>query len=131
MKSRSNTTVIILLVLDILLAAGLLAGALFFRHSSTYQIKKQMNLGVRFLDDLNYEEAILHFQKAIDIDPKEVQPHVNLINTYNRYAESMAKESPEKAISIYDDMIKSFQKMEEDLSDVNDGASTENQSSAI
>ena len=53
------------LVLVLALALGLCACG-----SKTPTWQEQYDLGVRYLSDGNYEEAILAFTAAIDIDPK-------------------------------------------------------------
>lgn len=39
-------------------------------------------LGLKFLSEGNYEEAIIHFMAAIDIDPKKPEPYVSLAQAY-------------------------------------------------
>ena len=44
--------------------------------------QEQYDLGVRYLSDGNYEEAILAFTAAIEIDPKRPEAYSGLANTY-------------------------------------------------
>lgn len=44
--------------------------------------EEQYDLGVRYLSDGNYEEAILAFTAAIEIDPKRPEAYSGLANTY-------------------------------------------------
>ena len=50
------------------------------KHGSTWQ--EQYDLGVRYLSEGNYEEAIIAFHAAIEIDPKQSV-------TYQSLAESI------------------------------------------
>lgn len=44
--------------------------------------QEQYNLGVRYLSDGEYEEAIIAFNAAIEIDPMQADAYLNLANTY-------------------------------------------------
>ena len=44
--------------------------------------QEQYDLGVRYLSDGNYEEAIIAFTAAIEIDPKRVEAYVGLADVY-------------------------------------------------
>lgn len=48
--------------------------------ASTWQ--EQYDLGVRYLSEGNYEEAIIAFTAAIEIDPKRPESYLALANTY-------------------------------------------------
>ena len=43
---------------------------------------EQYDLGIRFLNEANYEEAILAFKSSIEIDPYAVKPYAALASTY-------------------------------------------------
>ncbi len=46
------------------------------------QWQEQYDLGVRFLEEGNYEEAIIAFSAAIEVDPKRVEGYIGLADTY-------------------------------------------------
>ena len=50
------------------------------QKASTWQ--EQYDLGVRYLSDGNYEEAIIAFTAAIDIDPKNVDAYLGRASAY-------------------------------------------------
>ena len=57
--------------------------ALFFvgcQKTPTWQ--EQYDLGMRYLTESNYEEAILAFTAAIEIDPKQADSYVYLTQVY-------------------------------------------------
>ena len=54
--------------------------------------QEQYDLGVRYLRDGNYEEAILAFSAAIEIDPKRTETYVSLAEAY------VAADDDEKAV---------------------------------
>lgn len=67
--------------------------------------QEQYDLGVRYLSEENYEEAIIAFTAAIEIDPKRAEAYIGRGDTYIALANtsgnlSSAIEDYEKAISI-------------------------------
>ncbi len=44
--------------------------------------REQYDLGIRYLSEGNYEEAIIAFEAAIEIDPKSVEPYFELSGIY-------------------------------------------------
>lgn len=47
-------------------------------------IGKQIKLGYKYLEEGSYEEAILTFNKAIEIDPNEMLSYIGIINAYEQ-----------------------------------------------
>lgn len=68
---------IIACILAAVLTVGLCACG---QNGSTWD--EQYDLGVRYLSDGNYEEAILAFTAAIEIDPKRAEAYVGRGNAY-------------------------------------------------
>ena len=62
---------IIACILAAVLTVGLCACG---QNGSTWD--EQYDLGVRYLSDGNYEEAILAFTAAIEIDPKRAEAYI-------------------------------------------------------
>lgn len=58
----------------------LLNGTACRSNLSTWQ--EQYDLGVRYLSEGDYEEAIIAFTAAIEIDPKRAEAYLNLANVY-------------------------------------------------
>ena len=50
--------------------------------SQEVQWQKQYDLGVRYLSEGNYEEAIIAFTAAIEIDPKRAEAYLSLADVY-------------------------------------------------
>jgi len=50
--------------------------------SSAAQIKKYMKLGNKYLQEGKYEEAILAFNKVIEIEPKNIEARLKLADAY-------------------------------------------------
>lgn len=64
----------------LLLALALLLSACAKAEANTYDA--QLDLGARYLSDGNYEEAILAFTAAIEIDPKGTDAYLGRANAY-------------------------------------------------
>ncbi len=39
--------------------------------SSAEKLQKQLDLGQKYLEEMNYEEVVVAFEAAIEIDPRE------------------------------------------------------------
>ena len=73
MKRYITTPLSILLVVFILVACG---------RNAQEQWQEQYDLGVRYLAEGNYEEAIITFTAAIEIDPKQPEAYLGLADVY-------------------------------------------------
>lgn len=83
------------LLLALLLALSALACA--WEETGTYA--PQFDLGTRFLRDGNYEEGILAFQSAIEIEPRNPEAYLSLADVY------LAMGDTEAAISTLIDVL--------------------------
>ena len=68
-------------ILSLLLALALTLGLTACGDSSA-KWQEQYDLGQKYLTDGNYEEAILAFTAAIDIDPKQALAYVGRGDAY-------------------------------------------------
>ncbi len=50
--------------------------------SPSNRISRQLDLGQRYLDEQNYEQAIVEFNKAIEINPMSVEAYLGLADAY-------------------------------------------------
>ena len=95
---------IMLAVLAVLVVAlGAAAGLLGYRISGLRRYQEQLSLGEKYLAELDYENAEICFQKAIEINEKRVASYVQLSVVYvkqQRYSE--AREMLEKAAEYAD-----------------------------
>ena len=66
------------------LAVLLLAAALTGCASKEKKIAEQLQLGQKYLTELNYEEAIVAFQKVIELDPKNIEAYTGVISAYHQ-----------------------------------------------
>ncbi len=43
------------------------------------QVAEQLQLGQRYLSEMNYEEAIVAFEKVLELEPKELAAYTGII----------------------------------------------------
>ncbi len=73
-------------IIGIVAALVVLAGALIFflGDLSAEKLQKQLDLGQKYLEEMNYEEAVVAFETAIEIDPMSVDAYLGLVEVYIR-----------------------------------------------
>ena len=90
-KKKAWPIVLVAAILVCALAAGLLLVPGMMTES---RWQEQYDLGMRYLDDGDYEEAVLAFLTAIDIDPNRPEAYLGAAEAYVRQGDY------DKAISI-------------------------------
>lgn len=71
-------------IVCVLLALAVLAGC---GGKAAAKWQEQYDLGVKYVSEGNYKEAIIALQLAIEIDPKQVQPYLELADIYVQQAQ--------------------------------------------
>lgn len=88
----------------LLLCMALLMGC---AGNTTVTAREQYDLGLRYLSESNYEEAILAFTKAIEIDEKHADAYVGRAQAYvalgTEEALAQAKADYATAASLYEE----------------------------
>ncbi|MBR0093497.1 MAG: bacterial transcriptional activator domain-containing protein [Lachnospiraceae bacterium] len=80
-KSNKKTIIIIAAVVAaIVLAVGV--GVIVYSSSPARRLQQQLDLGARYLTELDYEQAIAAYEAALEIDPKSVEAYGGLIQVY-------------------------------------------------
>ena len=81
-KKKSKKVLIV--ALTILVATVVIVIAVMAVHSNNPErrLKKQLELGERYLSELNYEQAVAAYRVAIEIDPKSVDAYLGLAVAY-------------------------------------------------
>ena len=84
MKSKRAS----IMIGSILLVCAIAAVAILSSTDSTAtQVSKQLDLGNKFLLDCNYKEAIIAYEKVIEIDPKNIKARMGLADVYIKMGE--------------------------------------------
>lgn len=105
MKELRYIWLIICLMLLLPACAAGQPGSTAGEPSQDFTWQEQYDLGVRYLSEGNYQEAILAFTAAIDIDPKQAPAYIGRGDAYVKSGETeenltAAKTDYEKAIEL-------------------------------
>jgi VWFA-related protein len=91
-RSRGKTVATVVIVLAVLAALG--AGVFYvLSHMEDPKVREFLELGERYLLDENYEEAIIAYESALEIDEKCVDAYLGMADAYIGLGET------EKAVS--------------------------------
>ena len=103
-------------VVAVIVLAGIAAGiywGLGLSHSSG-SFQEQLSLGEKYLKELNYDEAIIALNRAIEIDPKSPEPYLLLADVYVAQKDyDSAKNILEQGLAATNGNEKISEKMEE------------------
>ncbi|CDX04953.1 Prokaryotic membrane lipoprotein lipid attachment site profile [Desulfitobacterium hafniense] len=99
-KTRMNRMVSLLMAIALLLPILTSCS----KPTGTLSAAELLDLGEKYLLELNYEQAVICFTKVIEIEPKNVRAYVGRGNAYVLWDEQLdlAKSDYEKAIEIDD-----------------------------
>ena len=79
-------------------------------NPSVVQYRKQLNLGTQYLSELNYEQAVACFTKALELKPNDATVRDRLVDAYLGWSDSvMAEGDWERALTI---LSEGFEKTE-------------------
>ena len=83
-KKKTNKGIIIGIIVAAIIA--FMIGIIIYNGSDN-DVSEQLDLGQKYLEDQDYEQAIVAFNKAIEIDDKCSEAYVGLVETYIRMGE--------------------------------------------
>ena len=88
---------VVLLVLTLVLGAGC---------QKKMTVQDYLDLGDKYLTEANYEEAIVAFTKAIEVEPKALKAYEGLANAYIKTENyEKAQETIQSGISVYEGLV--------------------------
>ena len=99
-----------------LLIVVLVLGLCSCGQSTEAQWQEQYDLGIRYLSEGNYEEAIITFTAAIEIDPNRVEAYMGRGDAYVGSGETddnlaVAQADYEKALNLDEDNVEIYSKL--------------------
>lgn len=62
--------------------AAVLLGIFLFGGGDARKLREQLDLGQKYLSEMNYEEAVVAFNQAIALDPRSVDAYMGLADAY-------------------------------------------------
>ena len=93
-SKKKNKKPLIIILGALLLVTIAVTGWLFMGFQNTRAFNDAMDQAHRYLLEENLEQAEAHFLRAIDINPREVEPYLRLADIYMEWDE------PDRAIEI-------------------------------
>ena len=82
---KENTKTRLFLIIGIAAALLLVAAVvitLSYRNSDSYRHARQIELGERYLREMDYEQAVAEFLRAIEIEPRDPQGYIGAAEAY-------------------------------------------------
>lgn len=113
----TNRLLIPVLVFIVILIC-IVAGIAVFLNRPQAKLNRYLSLGEKYLDEEEYEEAIIEFQKAIDIDPKNLHAYKGMIEAYAIAVDSN-KNNTAQAVKYYDEALLLIKEANGELSNHN------------
>ena len=86
----------------------LLAGC---QKSAAEQLKEQLELGQNYLLEMNYEEAVVAFSKAIELDPKSIDGYLGIGQAREGQAEAVLADNRERALGYYRQAAEAYEQV--------------------
>ena len=82
-SSKKN---IIIIILAAVLVIGLGAGitAIAITNSPSFKVSQGIDLAERYLSEQNYEQAIIEYEKVLEIEPMNVDAYLGIANAYEK-----------------------------------------------
>ena len=107
-KSAPIGIIAVIVVLIIAVVAGLI---IFNSTNASRKVKRKLNLGDKYLTEMDYENAVLSYTDAINIDPKNEDAYLRLYEAYDGLIDELVDEGEyDRALDAVDELI---EKMEE------------------
>ena len=111
-KKKKKWIVPVIIGVAAALLIGLIVGGIIYIKSVALpkkELKKQLDLGDKYLSDMDYDNAILAYREAISINPKNEKAYLGLGKTYEAMADEALDEGDvEKALDCLSDGIKAL-----------------------
>ncbi|MDO4622007.1 MAG: VWA domain-containing protein [Eubacteriales bacterium] len=99
----------ILAACALLLMAIVSIGLLVLRQAPSQKLQRELASGHRYLEQADYDQAILAYEAAVEIDAKSPEAYVGLGSAYMQKAQKFDSDQETKIIKAYDRSISAFE----------------------
>nr|MCR5650039.1 tetratricopeptide repeat protein [Lachnospiraceae bacterium] len=98
-ENRKKIVVVFVCLMAVIIAVTV--GVIVYRNSDKVKVKNYLEMGSRYLSEMQYEQAIVEFTKAFELDPDNPVVTGNLVTAYSDWADALVEEENyDKAIEI-------------------------------
>ncbi len=80
--SAKKNIIIIIIAAILLIGAGITAVAVVNSHSASSGVAGSLQLAERYLNEQNYEQAVIEYQKVLEIEPMNVDAYLGIAEAY-------------------------------------------------
>lgn len=67
-----------------IIVVAVIAGFFACSNRTEVRVRKQLALGQKYLEEMNYEQAVVAFELALEIEPMSVEAYLGLVEVYIR-----------------------------------------------
>ena len=115
-QKKKSPLPIIIVIAAILIIGAVVCYFSFFSEAAIRdrEIKAHITSAEKYLDDLDYENAIAEYEAALKLSPDDKDILDDYIDTVLAYADEIGADNPDKAIGIIDDAISFLEKLDND-----------------
>lgn len=82
-KSRRKVLRFVIIGIVLILLAAIIAGVTV-SGGSDRKLQEQLDLGAKYLEEMNYDQALMAFNAALEIEPKNVDAYLGIVEVYIR-----------------------------------------------
>ena len=98
-ENRKKIVVVFVCLMAVIIAVTV--GVIVYRNSDKVKVKNYLEMGSKYLSEMQYEQAIVEFTKAFELDPDNPVVTGNLVTAYSDWADALVEEENyDKAIEI-------------------------------
>lgn len=97
------------IVIPAVVLVAIVAGIIVYNNSSAGQLRKQLQLGKRYLKELDYEQAVAVFKDILSIEPDNADALENIQTAYVEWGHVLRDSSQfESSISVFNESEEFF-----------------------
>ncbi len=105
-KPKKKPLVIVGIVIGVLLALAIGTGAIYARNTPERRLERQLELGEKYLEEMDYEQAVAAYRAALEIDPRCTEAYLGGIRACDGMGDGTGLEE------LYTDAMSSMQELE-------------------
>ena len=108
--------ILIAVVVVLLVTVGIITTVTVTGNSEAKTVLKQLSLGEKYLSELDYEKAVVAFNKVIEIEPRNLQAYLGLADAYDGLNQS------DNAIEALVTAVSTINEVKEETGEVPEGS---------